>query len=147
MKIKLFFLILTPLLSMAQPNIKKSNYFDELNKEERRIIVMKGTEARGSGEYNKHFKEGMYVCKACNNPLYKSQYKFNSTCGWPSFDDEIVGAITRHNDYTFGMKRIEICCSNCSGHLGHVFEGEKLTDKNLRHCVNSISLKFVKNKK
>ena len=108
---------------------------------------MKGTESRGSGEFNEHFEEGIYVCKACNNPLYNSQSKFDSRCGWPSCDDEITGAITRHNDFSFGMKRVEICCSNCSGHLGHVFEGEKLTEKNLRHCVNSLSLKFVKAKK
>ena len=140
-------LLLLPFLSNAQNNIKKNNYFDELTKEEKRIMIMKGTEARGSGEYNKHFEKGLYVCKACNNPLYHSNSKFKSNCGWPSFDDEISGAIIRYEDYSlFGMKRIEICCSNCNGHLGHVFEGEEFTANNIRHCVNSLSIQFIKNK-
>jgi len=124
-------------------DIKKSNFFDNLNNEERRVIVEKGTERAWTGEYNKFFDKGLYVCRACNNPLYNSNSKFKSNCGWPSFDDEISGSVIRINDYSLGMKRVEICCSNCKGHLGHVFEGEKLTKKDIRHCVNSISLRFI----
>ena len=86
------------------------------------------------------------MCKACNNPLFNSDSKFKSNCGWPSFDDEIDKAIIRKQDYSLGMKRIEICCSNCEGHLGHIFEGEGLTDKNIRHCVNSLSILFIPKK-
>ena len=83
------------------------------------------------------------MCKACNNPLFESTSKFNSTCGWPSFDDEINNSLIRIQDNRYLMQRVEICCANCKGHLGHVFEGEELTKKNLRHCVNSISIKFI----
>ena len=82
----------------------------------------------------------------CNNPLFESNSKFESNCGWPSFDDEIKGSIVRKKDNSFGMNRVEICCSNCDGHLGHVFEGEGFTLKNKRHCVNSLSIKFIKRK-
>mgnify|MGYP001459118433 CR=1 FL=1 len=133
-----------PLFVFSQHNIKSSNYFKDLTSEERRIILDKGTERAGSGIYNNHFERGIYVCKACNNPLFKSDAKFKSNCGWPSFDDEIKGAIVRYQDNSYGMKRVEICCSNCNGHLGHVFEGEKFTEKNVRHCVNSLSISFVK---
>ena len=107
---------------------------------------MKGTEKPYSGVYNKHFSKGIYICKACNNPLFESNSKFESNCGWPSFDDEIKGSIVRKKDNSFGMNRVEICCSNCDGHLGHVFEGEGFTLKNKRHCVNSLSIKFIKRK-
>ena len=151
---KIFFaLLFLPLLTFAQDIVKTnknlvktSDYFDNLTDKERRIIVGKGTERPGSGLYNKHFEKGIYICKACNNPLFVSNSKFESNCGWPAFDDEIKGAITRYIDNSYGMKRIEICCSNCKGHLGHVFEGEGLTEKNIRHCVNSLSIKFIKNK-
>ena len=126
---------------------EKVDYFDKLSSKEREVIVNKGTEYPNSGKYNKHFKKGVYYCKACDNPLYKSNSKFESNCGWPSFDDEIKNSITRHSDYKLGYKRVEICCGKCSGHLGHVFEGEKFTEKNVRHCVNSISLVFKPNKK
>ena len=123
--------------------IKTKNYFDDLSIKERKVIVDKGTEQAWTGEYNKFFEKGLYVCRACNNPLYNSNSKFRSNCGWPSFDDEIKGAVIRIPDYSLGMKRVEICCSNCKGHLGHVFEGERLTEKNIRHCVNSVSIRFI----
>ena len=144
---KIFFLILMlQFLTFSQEKVKKSNFFDDLTVEERRIIVLKGTEKPYSGVYNKHFRKGIYICKACNNPLFESNSKFESNCGWPSFDDEIKGSIVRKKDNSFGMNRVEICCSNCDGHLGHVFEGEGFTLKNKRHCVNSLSIKFIKRK-
>ena len=137
-------LITFPLLGFAQENkVKKSNYFDDISNEERRILVHKGTEKAWSGRYISNFEKGLYLCKACNNPLFISDSKFKSNCGWPSFDDEIENAIIRIADYSLGMSRVEICCSNCKGHLGHVFEGENLTEKDTRHCVNSLSIKFV----
>jgi len=129
-----------------QKEIKSSNYFGDLTLEERAIIVQKGTERPWSGIYLANTDKGVYVCKACNNPLFNSDSKFNSNCGWPSFDDEIDKAIIRKKDYSLGMKRVEICCSNCNGHLGHIFEGEGLTDKNIRHCVNSLSILFIPKK-
>ena len=129
-----------------QKEIKSSNYFADLTLEERAIIVQKGTERPWSGIYLANTDKGVYVCKACNNPLFNSDSKFNSNCGWPSFDDEIDKAIIRKKDYSLGMKRVEICCSNCNGHLGHIFEGEGLTDKNIRHCVNSLSILFIPKK-
>ena len=137
--------IVLPILSFGQDKIKQENYFDDLTNEEIKIIVNKGTERAGSGKYNKHFERGIYICKACNNPLFRSSSKFNSYCGWPSFDDEIKGAIVRYDDNSLGMNRTEISCANCKGHLGHVFKDEGFTSKNIRHCVNSLSLKFVKN--
>ena len=128
---------------ISAQEIKTKNYFDDLSIKERKVIVEKGTEKAWTGEYNKFFEKGLYVCKACNNPLYNSSSKFRSNCGWPSFDDEIKGAVIRIPDYSLGMKRVEICCSNCKGHLGHVFEGERLTEKNIRHCVNSVSIRFI----
>ena len=128
---------------ISAQEIKTKNYFDDLSIKERKVIVEKGTEKAWTGEYNKFFEKGLYVCRACNNPLYNSNSKFRSNCGWPSFDDEIKGAVIRIPDYSLGMKRVEICCSNCKGHLGHVFEGERLTEKNIRHCVNSVSIRFI----
>ena len=122
---------------------EKPDYFKKLNSKERNVIVNKGTEYPNTGKYNKHFEKGVYHCKACDSPLYESNSKFESNCGWPSFDDEVPGAIVRYEDNSLGRKRIEICCSKCDGHLGHVFHGEKITPKDTRHCVNSLSIKFV----
>ena len=120
-----------------------NKYFKNLTHEEREILANKGTEAPFSGEYNNHFEKGYFVCRACNNKLYESKTKFDSGCGWPSFDDEIPGAIVRHEDNSLGRQRTEICCSKCDGHLGHVFHGEKITPKDTRHCVNSLSIRFI----
>ncbi|KAI0026098.1 SelR-domain-containing protein [Xylariomycetidae sp. FL0641] len=120
-----------------------------LNKEQFRILREKGTEAPGSGQYDKHFAEtGVYTCAGCDAPLYKANHKFKSGCGWPAYYDSIPGAVTRHTDSSWGMERTEIVCSNCGGHLGHVFKGEGYpTPTDERHCVNSISLTFSPNDK
>ena len=114
--------------------------YNELNDEEKYVIENKGTEYPFTGKYNDFYEEGIFTCKKCNAPLYKSEDKFKSGCGWPSFDDEIQGAVKRVPDRD--GRRIEIVCASCGGHLGHVFEGERLTSKDTRHCVNSISLNF-----
>ena len=124
-----------------------SEYFNNLSKEERAILKDKGTEPPFSGEYNDFFAAGVFVCRACKNPLYESKTKFNSGCGWPSFDDEIKGSIVRYKDLSGGRVRTEICCAKCDGHLGHVFTGEKMTIKDTRHCVNSLSIQFKPYKK
>ncbi|KAI9787440.1 MAG: hypothetical protein M1816_007488 [Peltula sp. TS41687] len=117
-----------------------------LNKEQFKILREKGTEPMYTGQYDKHMPEvGVYHCAGCDAPLYKAKHKFSSGCGWPAFFDALPGAVTRHTDRSYGMERTEIVCSNCGGHLGHVFKGEGYaTPTDERHCVNSISLNFSK---
>jgi peptide methionine sulfoxide reductase msrA/msrB len=115
--------------------------FKKLTPEEERVIVNKGTEMPFTGEYYTHKEAGTYTCKRCGTALYKSTDKFDSECGWPSFDDAIPGAVKRTLDAD-GM-RTEITCAKCGAHLGHVFDGEQFTEKNTRYCVNSISMSFI----
>ncbi len=133
-----------PLVSACQQKtlkkMEQNPKYNPLNDYEKKVILLKATDRPYTGEYDNK-KTGTYICRQCNNPLYESKDKFDSHCGWPSFDDEIRGAVKRIPDAD-GM-RTEIVCNNCDGHLGHVFLGEGFTNKNTRHCVNSTSMIFV----
>eukprot|EP00055_Hartaetosiga_balthica_P015188 m.88120 g.88120 ORF g.88120 m.88120 type:complete len:200 (+) comp8799_c2_seq8:272-871(+) len=135
------------LSTMSQiTKIEKSEneWKQELTKEEFHVLRSKGTERPGTGEYDKFYpKKGYFACRGCGTPLYSAESKFSSGCGWPAFDKCYKGALNTNVDSTFGMRRVEIVCAACDGHLGHVFEGEHYTDTNERHCVNSISVRFV----
>lgn len=140
MNLKIFFgfyLLAMSTVSFSQEKLQ----FNDLSGQESRIIVNKGTEIPFTGKYTNHYEDGTYLCKRCGSALYHSSSKFKSDCGWPSFDDEIKGAVNRFPD-SDGL-RTEIVCASCGAHLGHVFTGERFTSKNVRHCVNSVSLDFV----
>ena len=137
------FWILLILISCQNSKNMSSDYFSKLTPEEKRVIVDKGTEAPFTGEYDDFFEHGVFICRACSSPLYESKDKFDAGCGWPAFDKVKDGSVERIKDMSLGYERTEIICAKCKGHLGHVFEGEKLTPENTRHCVNSISIRFL----
>ena len=116
---------------------------EELSEEQKRILINKGTEPPFSGKYNLHFNDGVYKCAGCDEPLFESDMKFESNCGWPSFDKSIEGKVSYKKDKSLGMIRTEILCANCGGHLGHIFD-DGPTDTGQRYCVNSLSLQFKK---
>ncbi|SFA68930.1 peptide-methionine (R)-S-oxide reductase [Flavobacterium swingsii] len=119
----------------------------ELTPEQYQVLRNKGTEASFSGKYWNHFEKGYYACVACKNPLFTSDAKFNSECGWPSFDQAIKGSVIYKDDSTFGMQRTEVMCSNCNGHLGHVFDDGPSETTGKRFCTNSVSILFIPKKK
>ncbi|MES2628763.1 MAG: peptide-methionine (R)-S-oxide reductase MsrB [Bacteroidota bacterium] len=121
--------------------LTEEQWRDKLTPEEYHILREKGTERPFTGEYNVHFEKGVYSCAGCGTALFTSEHKFNSHCGWPSFDDELPGTVLKKRDTTHGMIRTEIVCANCGGHLGHIFD-DGPTDTGQRYCVNSLSIKF-----
>ena len=118
-----------------------------LTPEQYQVLRKKGTEASFSGKYWNHFEDGYYACAACNNPLFTSNSKFNSECGWPSFDQAIKGSVIYKNDSTLGMQRTEVMCANCGGHLGHIFDDGPAETTGKRFCTNSVSIVFIPKKK
>lgn len=160
MKNSLFIYVLPIILVACMPNKSSSQRvetnmdttlkngidqpYNKLTDFEKSVIEHKGTERAYTGEYYDHKGTGIYICRKCNAPLYRSTDKFDSHCGWPSFDDEIEGAVKRVPD--IDGRRVEIICNHCKGHLGHVFTGEQFTAKNTRHCVNSVSIRFIPEK-
>lgn len=141
----MFLLMLSAGVADGQDKVKQKENnnmkFNELSDFEKYVIEEKGTERPFTGIYYNHREKGTYVCKKCNAPLYRSADKFDAYCGWPSFDDEVKGAVKRTLDAD--GRRTEITCAKCGAHLGHVFMGEGFTLKNTRHCVNSVSLNFI----
>ncbi len=146
MKYVIIFIILLSSVSLTGQDKENSEImnprnYNKLTEFEEFVILKKGTEKPWTGMYVDHNETGVYVCKQCNSPLYRSDDKFDGHCGWPSFDDEIEGAVIRKTDAD--GRRTEIICAHCEGHLGHVFLGERFTDKDTRHCVNSVSIHFI----
>lgn len=134
--------IAQPDTTMQRPAEPKTGpVYNALTKQQEQVILNKATDRPFTGDYYQKTDKGIYICRRCNNPLYRSEDKFEAHCGWPSFDDEISGAVTRVRDAD--GQRVEIICNNCHGHLGHVFTGEGFTDKDTRHCVNTSSILFV----
>ena len=115
--------------------------FNQLTSEEKHVIIAKGTETPFMGEYDDFYDDGTFICRRCNAPLFSAKAKFDAHCGWPAFDENFPNAVKRKTDAD--GSRTEILCNNCDAHLGHVFTGEKMTDKDTRHCVNSLSIKFI----
>lgn len=150
MKLNIFYLFALVLTSCQGQNTLSTNStkamdsttkYNDLTPQQEQVLVNKATDRPYTGDYYEKKDNGLYICRRCNNPLYTSEDKFDSHCGWPSFDDEIKGSVTRILDAD--GRRTEIVCNNCQGHLGHVFLGEQMTDKNTRHCVNTSSILFV----
>ncbi|KGO89857.1 peptide-methionine (R)-S-oxide reductase MsrB [Flavobacterium suncheonense] len=135
-----------PATTNAMPKTE-NEWKARLTPEQYEVLREKGTERPFTGEYWKHFEKGMYVCAACGNPLFTSDAKFDSECGWPSFDQAIKGSVNYHNDSSFGMERIEVTCAKCGGHLGHVFDDGPVQTTGKRFCTNSVSIKFIPAKK
>ena len=125
----------------CKPQTKPAMSYNKLTPAEERVIIHKGTDAPFTGEYEKKTDKGIYICRRCNAPLYRSEDKFDAHCGWPAFDDEIKGAVKRVDDVD--GSRTEILCNNCGAHLGHVFLNEGFTNKDTRHCVNTTSIRFI----
>lgn len=144
---KINFILLLGIFTLHSCNAQTPSTNNEMKKynsltdAEKNVILQKGTDRAFTGEYTDNFDNGLYICRQCNNPLYKSEDKFHSNCGWPSFDDELEGSVKRIQDAD--GRRVEIICNNCNGHLGHVFLNEGFTDKQTRHCVNTSSLQFI----